>query len=675
MIPKKVIYTRLLTLLSATILCNASFSQCNELVWADEFDYTGLPDNSKWTFEVGGGGWGNNELEYYTDKRLENARVADGVLTIEARKESFGGREYTSARMVSRQKGDWLYGRIEVRAKLPSGIGTWPAIWMMPTESAYGGWPNSGEIDIMEHVGYDPNVVHASIHTDAYNWPEGTQKSSTLTVADVFNTFHVYALEWSPQKIDVYVDNTKYFTFMSSQNYQEWPFDKQFYLILNIAVGGNWGGVQGVDDAAFPTRMEIDYVRVYQDADNLKIQGKNEVFKNEQTTHYSLMAEEGRTFNWTVPDGATVVSGQGSNSILVDWDCDGGNVLCHLTTGCDNYDLELPVTLKDYALDGPYFVNDHQNGLQLAAPNLGGTQYTWSLPDDAALVDGQGNDTLHFNWGVGQDTVKLTIENSCGTEELFRILRYYGQYPYPDPDQPHIIPGTISPELFDYGGEGVAYHDATNGNSGSGPRGDESVDTEINGTEVNIGWIDNGEWLEYSIQVQQAGSYYFSALTASPNATSTGPLKVLVNGVTKVNSLGITYTGSWSSFASTAAKSISLATTDTLLRIEMGSGGFNLGQIRLEDHLPTEIPEIQENYLLIYPVPVSELLFIRHSRALREIRITDITGVLRHIGTFGDQETTQCTVDVSGLPAGIYFLSLTDDHNNLTVKKIVKTAH
>ena len=672
---KKVTFTILLILLTDVLLSTASFSQCNELVWADEFDYTGLPDDTKWSCEVGGGGWGNNELEYYTDKRLENARVADGVLTIEARKEPFGGRQYTSARMVSRQKGDWLYGRIEVRAKLPSGRGTWPAIWMMPTESAYGGWPNSGEIDIMEHVGYNPNVVHATIHTDYYNGAEGTQQGSSLTVPDAFTAFHVYAVEWTPAKLEFYIDNTKYFTYYSTTDYRSWPFNKQFYLIMNIAVGGNWGGAQGVDDAVFPARMEIDYVRVYQSAENLKIHGNNEVYKNEQAIRYSLMSEEGRTFEWTVPEGAAIASGQGTNSILVDWDCEGGDILCHLATDCDNYDLEMLVVTKDYALNGPYFVNDHQTGLQLNAPLLGGTQYTWSIPDDATIISGQGNDTLLFNWGVGKDTVKLLIENSCGTEELFRILRHYGKYPYPNPDLPHVIPGTISPDLYDYGGEGIAYHDATNGNSGAGPRSDESVDTETFGNAVNVGWIDNGEWLEYSIQVAHTGTYYFSALTASPNQSSTGPMKIIVNGVTKVNALGVSYTGSWSDFVWTLAAPLSLAETDTLLRIEMGAGGFNLGKIRLEDHLPTDIPEKQIDDLLVYPVPADRQLFISHRGNIREIRITDISGVLRHASTIDDPASGLYSVDLSSLPAGIYCLTLIDNHYNFTVKKIIKTVY
>ena len=146
------------------------------LVWSDEFEYTGLPDAAKWSYDVGGHGWGNKELQYYTERRKENARVENGLLIVEARRDGWEGHEYTSARLVSKGKGDWTYGRIEVRAKVPSGRGTWPAIWMLPTGKTYGAWPNSGEIDIMEHVVSDPDVIHASVNTRAYQHVISTQK-------------------------------------------------------------------------------------------------------------------------------------------------------------------------------------------------------------------------------------------------------------------------------------------------------------------------------------------------------------------------------------------------------------------------------------------------------------------------------------------------------------------
>jgi beta-glucanase (GH16 family) len=232
------------------------------LVWNDEFDGQYInPD--KWGWEINGDGGGNNELQYYTGSP-NNSFIENGKLIIRAIKEDYNGKNYTSARIRTKDKGDWLYGRIEVSAKVPAGVGTWPAIWMLSTDWSYGGWPESGEIDIMEHVGYDPNVIHGSIHTKAYNHTIGTQKTATLNIPDATKTFHKYAIDWFEDHIDFYIEDYKYLTFTNeNKGWEYWPFDKRFHLILNLAVGGNWGGVQGVDNNAFPAQMEVDYVRVY----------------------------------------------------------------------------------------------------------------------------------------------------------------------------------------------------------------------------------------------------------------------------------------------------------------------------------------------------------------------------------------------------------------------------
>ncbi|XMB72210.1 family 16 glycosylhydrolase [Mycoplasmatota bacterium WC30] len=238
-------------------------------VWCDEFNYEGLPDSTLWSYDVGGSGWGNNELQYYTRDDLDNASVSDGTLKITAIKEAYSGNDYTSARLITKYKGEWLYGKIQVKAKLPSGTGTWPAIWMLPTDWKYGGWPASGEIDIMEHVGYDPDHVFGTLHTgERYG---GNAIGYTKTLLDSETEFHVYEIEWEPGKIEVFIDGTSFGVFgfnplynIDVENTDAWPFDQRFHLLMNIAVGGDWGGAQGVDDTIFPQTMEIDYVRVYQ---------------------------------------------------------------------------------------------------------------------------------------------------------------------------------------------------------------------------------------------------------------------------------------------------------------------------------------------------------------------------------------------------------------------------
>ncbi|MBM4025318.1 MAG: glycoside hydrolase family 16 protein [Planctomycetes bacterium] len=250
-----------------------------KLVWSDEFNTPGLPDPAKWDYETGF--IRNNEQQYYTRERRENARVEDGCLIIEARKEQWkntaydpnaksGSRrsrefaQYTSASLITRGKASWTYGRIEVRAKLPSGRGTWPAIWMLGTNIRQVGWPACGEIDIMEFVGYEAGIIHANVHTKSYNHAIGTGKGDKTTTPDASEAFHVYAVEWESDRLDFFVDDQKYFTFHNEGTGSDtWPFDKDHYLILNLAIGGSWGGQKGIDDSIFPQRYYIDYVRVY----------------------------------------------------------------------------------------------------------------------------------------------------------------------------------------------------------------------------------------------------------------------------------------------------------------------------------------------------------------------------------------------------------------------------
>ena len=250
-----------------------------KLVWSDEFDTF---DTSLWNTDIWPARVVNDEDQAYTDSPT-NLRVEDGHLVIEAHKESLGNAEYTSARIHSRGKGDILYGRVEVRARLPQGMGTWPAIWMLPsdpfryaTRCAEGdtwqgsadcdAWPNSGEIDIMEHVGYQMGHVHGTVHNEAYYWAKWEQRKGRVLLDDVDSAFHVYALEWSEDRIDVFVDDTLYFTYVNEgDGWRSWPYDHPFHLILNVAVGGMWGRAGGgIDDSVFPQRMLVDYVRVYE---------------------------------------------------------------------------------------------------------------------------------------------------------------------------------------------------------------------------------------------------------------------------------------------------------------------------------------------------------------------------------------------------------------------------
>jgi beta-glucanase (GH16 family) len=240
------------------------------LVWQDEFDGKEL-DFGKWRFDTSRNkeGWHNGELQYYSAARAKNLRLKAGRLIIEAHRETpkqfpdWGGQQYTSAKIVSKDVG-WTYGFYEVRAKLPCARGTWPAIWMLPFDMKE--WPDDGEIDIMEHVGSEPHEIVASLHTKLFNHAIKTQRSAQKMLPTSCSTFHRYQLDWRPDSITIGFDDRAYMRVKNDQpgGKGAWPFNVPFQMILNLAIGGDWAGAKGIDDAAMPQRFEVDYVRVWQ---------------------------------------------------------------------------------------------------------------------------------------------------------------------------------------------------------------------------------------------------------------------------------------------------------------------------------------------------------------------------------------------------------------------------
>lgn len=242
------------------------------LAWAEEFDRSGLPDQDKWTYDTqrNRSGWYNGEAQYYARERRENTRVEDGTLIVEAHAEAldrrrfrdWGGQRYSSGRLVTRGRASWTYGYFEVSARMPCTRGTWPGIWLFPVRDD-GAW-GAGEIDIAEHVGWEPGTVHHSIHTAARNFRTGDHRTARSDVAGACETFHRYQLLWTPDRIVMGVDGRAAFSAIRWEGEGVWPFAHPMYLILNLAVGGAWAGREGIDDAGFPARLEIDYVRVFQ---------------------------------------------------------------------------------------------------------------------------------------------------------------------------------------------------------------------------------------------------------------------------------------------------------------------------------------------------------------------------------------------------------------------------
>ena len=246
---------------------SASAPNGYKLVWSDEFDSQGLPDPQKWAYdtEANKTGWYNNEKQYYAVERPENSRIEDGKLIITARKErlvsasDYGGQDYSSARLITRGKASWIYGHYEIRARLPCGLGTWPAFWMLGPDEIP--WPDNGEIDIMEQVGKAPNKITGTIHTKATAGTFGI--GGETLIGDACGSFHTYYTTWTPKEISMGVDGKSYFTYKNpGKGTASWPFDTPHYLLINLAIGGDMAGK--VDNAIFPVSMDIDYVRVYQ---------------------------------------------------------------------------------------------------------------------------------------------------------------------------------------------------------------------------------------------------------------------------------------------------------------------------------------------------------------------------------------------------------------------------
>lgn len=320
-----------------------------ELIWSDEFNKDGVPDSSRWSFDTDGNSWdwGNNEKQNYTKAKNRNAWVENGRLIIEARKETNRApedgqsREYSSARLRTLNKGDWLQGKFEIRAKLPKGVGTWPAVWMLPTDDAYGGWPHSGEIDIMEAIGSEPTTHYSTV------WNTVTESSygngDTLELKDMGDAFHTYTLEWYEDSLLFFVDRKKVHTYRNEEKgVKQWPFNRRFHLLMNVAVGGDWE--KKVNPESFPARLEVEYVRVYQqraqnaDSDTGYIYGSLWMRRIESGIEFKQSEGCFASLKLTTPEGEVVSEqelgflGEGTHKIAFDEKISAGEYLAQLNS-------------------------------------------------------------------------------------------------------------------------------------------------------------------------------------------------------------------------------------------------------------------------------------------------------------------------------------------------------
>jgi beta-glucanase (GH16 family) len=494
------------------------------LVWSDEFEGNSL-DTDNWTIEIGNGcpdlcGWGNNELEYY---RAENVAVTDGNLYLTAREEYYGGNFFTSGKIHSRNKQVFLYGRMEMRAKIPTGGGMWPAFWMMPEDDVYGGWAASGEIDIMEAVN-ETTEVHGTIHFGG-SWPDNIYSGGSYSLGgeNFADEFHVYAVEWEADQIRWYVDGIHYYTKYSWQWHTDGdpgnplaPFDQEFYLILNAAVGGNMPGCTSPSciTADLPQHYIVDYVRVYQET-----------------------ANSAPTVTITSPT-------EGDNPPAGD-----------ITIEVDASDADGSVATVEFYEGTTYLGEDDTAPFSLL----------WTgVADGCFEILAKAIDD---NGAFGTDGADITVGSGCGQAP------FHGS--------PFALPTLIEAEDFDIGGEGVAYHDTDSGNNGSQYRLAEDVDIQTctdDGGGYNLGWILTGEWLEYSVSAPVSGEYPIELRVAS--LSQGGTFHIEFDGEDKTGDVAVPVTGGWQNWT-TVATTATLSAGNHVMRFVTTDEGFNLNSIDL----------------------------------------------------------------------------------------------
>jgi beta-glucanase (GH16 family) len=502
------------------------------LSWHDEFDGTEV-DRSKWNFEVGGDGWGNGEAQYYTDGG--NSSINDGCLVIEARKESIGNNQFTSSRMNNGGKGSFLYGRVEIRAKLPSTGGTWPAIWTLPTEWVYGSWPNCGEIDIMEHRGNYLNYVFGTIHTGAYNHTDGTAQSGGRFFEDVVNTFHTYTLEWYPDHLDWYYDDELVFTFNNEyKTFAEWPYDIRHHIMLNVAIGGGLGGE--IDhNGTWPQQMIVDYVRIYD---------------------FNIGA--GDTIAPTVPKNLNAnVSGI-------------------------NVDLSWDISTDNEFVD-KYFIYLNDVLVDSVSGSIVSLKYLEPMTDYRFGVEAQ-------DFG-GNTSERVFIDVRTGEINSFEV------------------PGKFEAEDYLYM-EGMQLENCTDEGGGK-----------------NMAYIDEGDWLEYSIDVSSAGKYYLVSRAAS--LTSLGLFQLLNQEQDDLCTVQTPVTGGWQNWGTVVSEGFYLDQGIQRIKVLSMANEFNLNWFAITADSAEYIADFVDHFtpnVLVYPNPFSgEELSIYTGRTRQPVIIKIIT--------------------------------------------------
>ena len=576
-----------------------------QLVWADEFTNGISPD---WVFETGtgSGGWGNAELQYY---RRENATVQNGMLRITAREENFGGSAYTSARMKTQGTKSWKYGRVEARIAVPSSMGLWPAFWMLGDNISSVGWPSCGEIDIMEHVN-DDSDIHGTIHWDANGTYANYGGSTTTNVP----AFHVYSIEWDASAIRWYLDGNQYHEVSIANGANGTSeFHENFFILLNMAVGGQWPGYN-IDNGALPATMQVDYVRVYQQGSNpppseLAIPGKVEA------ESYSAMSG--------IETENTSDSGGGQN---VGW-IDAG----------DWMDYQV-----DVASAGTYQVN-----FRVASPADGGQLQLRSGNNILETINPPATGGWQ-NW----TTVSANVKLNAGKQTI-RL---------------HATSGGFNLNWANFSLQvNPSFSQRIEAESYSAMSGVQTENTSDSGGGQNVGWIDAGDWMAYPVNIPSSGTYTIQYRVASPS--DGGRIRLDRDaGAIVIGETGVPSTGGWQSWT-TISQTVSLQAGAQTLGLYAVSGGFNLNWIHISsasgseaspttDKLTFLAETEKEDSFTLYPNPATDQLHFSSFGSFKgaSMQIIDATGKKVYSGTLETQK-----IDVSFLSPGIYAIGLFKD--------------
>jgi len=664
------------TLLFCLMLFSNAFSQCEVLVWSDEFEGTGAPNSAFWSYDLGAGGWGNNEVQTYTSSTA-NVRQENGKLIIDALK---SGGNWTSGRIKTQSKKTFTYGKIVFRAKLPTGVGTWPALWMLGQNITTVSWPACGEIDVMEHVGKNQGVVQAALHTPSSNG--NTVNKGVISVPTVSTEFHDYAVSWNEQRIAFYVDNVLYYTYNpSTKNASTWPFTAPQFLIMNIAMGGNFGGPT-IDPSLTSARMEVEYVRVYEERSEPTITGPKFVYENQ--TNLSYTAPDygaGITYNWTPPAGATLVSGQGTRQISVDWGDADGELQLDIDgdTGCPTNSTSTTVTTIIEPTGDKYLAHSFSTSQLTGWTSTGGGSVTMqnvsdklsvsyglstlryiqlelpravdvqdysivklpitipasslSVPDLLMMfVDGDGNETTATRY-------ELDASEKDGLTRLFSY-NFDGTWDQNNPDvnpnyikyvRIYMFPGTAAFSLGDL----YFYNNQTV------PAAPTGLAAEINGSEVKLSWNDLSNATAFHIYRSATENGTYTRLESNVRADDNPHIIFPTTSINYYKVTGVNAAGE--SALSGPVEAIAVVTST-------------------ENEL--------ENVSL-YPNPsTGKFTMTLPNQQIERIDLYDLQG--RSLKFTSERNDTQITISITDRTSGVYFLRLVSKRSSKVYKLIVE---